>query len=67
MEQQKALVAAMRFTSQPGTPTIPHANCDSFRQLDQEPGAPKFTGLPEFDETQIPELAPLSVEMQCEF
>ncbi|KAH8407788.1 hypothetical protein KR222_007815 [Zaprionus bogoriensis] len=54
MEQQKALVAAMRSTSQPGTPTL--TSCDPL----------KFTGLPEFDETQIPELAPLTTEMEAQ-
>ncbi|XP_034485319.1 putative mediator of RNA polymerase II transcription subunit 26 isoform X2 [Drosophila innubila] len=66
VEQQKALVAAMRSTSQPGTPTMPPVNYDPFKQLELEPGIPKFTGLPEFDETQIPELAPLSVEMEAQ-
>jgi len=66
MEQQKALVAAMRSTSQPGTPTVPPVGCDPFRQQDLEPGILKFTGLPEFDESQIPELAPLSVETEGE-
>ncbi|KRF79048.1 transforming acidic coiled-coil-containing protein 2 isoform X3 [Drosophila virilis] len=54
LEQQKALVAAMRSTSQPSTPR------------DKEQPLLKFTGLPEFDETQIPELAPLSVEMEAQ-
>ncbi|XP_023179017.2 putative mediator of RNA polymerase II transcription subunit 26 isoform X3 [Drosophila hydei] len=45
LEQQKALVAAMRSTPQPDTPN---------------------RGLPEFDETQIPELASLSAEMEAE-
>ncbi|KAM8704524.1 hypothetical protein ACLKA7_009037 [Drosophila subpalustris] len=68
MEQQKALVAAMRSTSQPGTPTaVPPVGCDPFKLLDVESGGiPKFTGLPEFDETQIPELAPLSAEMAAQ-
>ncbi|XP_030562216.1 PDZ and LIM domain protein Zasp isoform X3 [Drosophila novamexicana] len=54
LEQQKALVVAMRSTSQPSTPR------------DKEQPLLKFTGLPEFDETQIPELAPLSVEMEAQ-
>ncbi|XP_064554118.1 uncharacterized protein tacc isoform X3 [Drosophila montana] len=54
LEQQKALVAAMRSTSQPSTPR------------DKEQPLLKFTGLPEFDETQIPELAPLSAEMEAQ-
>lgn len=54
MEQQKALVAAaMRSTSQPGTPTA-NSSCDPLR----------FTGLPEFDETQIPELAAFGADME---
>ncbi|KAH8360053.1 hypothetical protein KR093_010416 [Drosophila rubida] len=68
MEQQKALAAAavMRSTSQPGTPTVPPVSGDPFRQQDLEPGIVKFTGLPEFDETQIPELPPLSAEIEAE-
>lgn len=57
MEQQKALVAAaMRSTSQPGTPTA-NSSCDPLR----------FTGLPEFDETQIPELAPFGGDMEGKY
>ncbi|XP_030240436.1 transforming acidic coiled-coil-containing protein 3 isoform X2 [Drosophila navojoa] len=55
LEQQKALVAAMRSTPQPDTPN-----------KDLEQPLLKLTGLPEFDETQIPELAPLSADLEAE-
>lgn len=57
MEQQKALAAAL------GHQTAVAAGCP---KLDVEGAAPKFGGLPEFDETQIPELAPLS-EMEGKY
>ncbi|XP_034112874.2 uncharacterized protein LOC117573656 isoform X7 [Drosophila albomicans] len=68
MEQQKALAAAavMRTASQPGTPTMPTISGDLFRQQDVETGIVKFVGLPEFDEAQIPELAPLRAEMETQ-
>ncbi|XP_017873421.1 PREDICTED: transforming acidic coiled-coil-containing protein 2 isoform X3 [Drosophila arizonae] len=55
LEQQKALVAAMRSTPQPDTPN-----------KDLEQPLLKLTGLPEFDETKIPELAPLSADIEAE-
>ncbi|KAH8343969.1 hypothetical protein KR084_002827 [Drosophila pseudotakahashii] len=55
MEQQKALAAALGHqTAATGCP-----------KLDAE-AVPKFGGLPEFDETQIPELASLSAEMEAQ-
>ncbi|XP_032312203.1 uncharacterized protein LOC6498890 isoform X2 [Drosophila ananassae] len=50
-DQQKALAAAA-------------AAATGGLKLDVD-AAPKFGGLPEFDETQIPELAPLSAEMDA--
>jgi len=55
MEQQKALAAAL------GHQTV----ATGCLKLDVD-AVPKFGGLPEFDETQIPELAPLSAEMEGE-
>ncbi|KAH8307756.1 hypothetical protein KR044_012676 [Drosophila immigrans] len=66
MEQQKTLAAMMCSSSQPGTPTLPAVNSDPYRQQDAEPGIIKFAGLPEFDETQIPDLVPLSAEMKAQ-
>ncbi|XP_062122082.1 putative mediator of RNA polymerase II transcription subunit 26 isoform X3 [Drosophila sulfurigaster albostrigata] len=68
IEQQKALAAAavMRTASQPGTPTMPTISGDLFQQQDVESGIIKFAGLPEFDEAQIPELAPLRAEMETQ-
>ncbi|XP_037730767.1 uncharacterized protein LOC119561016 isoform X3 [Drosophila subpulchrella] len=55
MEQQKALAAAL------GHQTV----ATGCLKLDVD-AVPKFGGLPEFDETQIPELAPLSAEMEAQ-
>ncbi|XP_017046043.1 uncharacterized protein LOC108091379 isoform X2 [Drosophila ficusphila] len=55
MEQQKALAAALGHQTA-ATGCI---------KLDVD-AVPKFGGLPEFDETQIPELAPLSAEMEAQ-
>ncbi|XP_043951382.1 uncharacterized protein LOC108032905 isoform X2 [Drosophila biarmipes] len=55
MDQQKALAAAI------GHQTVV-TGCP---KLDVD-AVPKFGGLPEFDETQIPELAPLSAEMEAQ-
>ncbi|XP_016997528.2 uncharacterized protein tacc isoform X1 [Drosophila takahashii] len=55
MEQQKALAAALGHqTAATGCP-----------KLDAD-AVPKFGGLPEFDETQIPELASLNAEMDAQ-
>ncbi|XP_032576195.1 uncharacterized protein LOC6613860 isoform X2 [Drosophila sechellia] len=55
MDQQKAMAAALGHqTAVPGG-----------RKLDDDL-VPKFGGLPEFDETQIPELAPLSTDMDTQ-
>ncbi|XP_017081694.2 uncharacterized protein LOC108114978 isoform X2 [Drosophila eugracilis] len=53
MEQQKALVAALG-----------HQTAATGCQNLNVGVVPKFGGLPEFDETQIPELAPSSAEME---
>ncbi|XP_052836377.1 uncharacterized protein LOC128252599 isoform X5 [Drosophila gunungcola] len=54
MEQQKALAAALGHqTAATGCP-----------KLDAD-AVPKFGGLPEFDESQIPELASLNTEMEA--
>ncbi|EDV94832.1 GH17506 [Drosophila grimshawi] len=58
MDQQKALISALLCPSQPVTPTTPNS-------CEQQPVL-KFTGLPEYDETQIPELPPLSVDMEAQ-
>jgi len=55
MDQQKAMAAALGHqTAVPGG------------LKPEDDLVPKFGGLPEFDETQIPELAPLSTDMDSE-
>ncbi|XP_017847033.1 uncharacterized protein LOC108603072 isoform X2 [Drosophila busckii] len=67
LEQQKALAAALCANAiQPTTPPLP-ASMELFKpQSPMDQPNLKFTGLPEFDETQIPELAPLSADMEAQ-